>query len=270
VLTLGGIDKSHYTGDITWAPVTRQAYWQFKMDDLAMNGKTLGVCDPTTGCNAICDSGTSLLAGPTDVVNKINNMIGGISVLNAQCKVFVTQYGPELLAELDKFDSKQICASIGLCSSSSDAESNKVAFSRKLMGGKKLSSPGECSLCTMVVDYAKKLIEQNATESVIISEMSKVCDLIPSSGGEAVVDCNKLSQMPNFDFVIQGKPFTLTPDQYVLKVGAGDQAECISGFMGLDIPAPMGPLWILGDVFIGANVAIFDIDNSRVGFATAV
>lgn len=37
----------------------------------------------------------------------------------------------------------------------------------------------------------------------------------------AVVDCTKLHTMPTITFNIAGKPFTLHPDQYVLKVRRG-------------------------------------------------
>lgn len=86
-----------------------------------------------------------------------------------------------------------------------------------------------------------------------------------SWNGQYTVDCNTVPGLPELSFMFGGKPYTLKGEDYVLNAGG----TCISSFTGMDIPAPIGPLWIIGDSFLRKYVSIYDLGRNAVGFATS-
>eukprot|EP00009_Paramoeba_aestuarina_P008029 CAMPEP_0201520764 /NCGR_PEP_ID=MMETSP0161_2-20130828/12494_1 /ASSEMBLY_ACC=CAM_ASM_000251 /TAXON_ID=180227 /ORGANISM="Neoparamoeba aestuarina, Strain SoJaBio B1-5/56/2" /LENGTH=364 /DNA_ID=CAMNT_0047919243 /DNA_START=101 /DNA_END=1195 /DNA_ORIENTATION=- len=167
-LILGGVDHSKYTGEITYAAVFSETYWSIHMDDVQVNGQSINPETDNSGMvRAICDSGTSLLTGPSDSIAQINDQLG--------CKT---------------------------------------------------NKEGEC--------------------------LWDSCSDVPNN-------------LPIVTFVINGTNFDLNQKDYIIQSGQ----SCLSGFIGEDIDPPVGPGWILGDVFISTYYSIFDFDNKRVGFATS-
>ncbi|XP_078797586.1 nothepsin isoform X1 [Oryzias latipes] len=72
-LLLGGTDESLYSGPINWVPVTIKGYWQIRMDSVSVQGVS-SLC--RRGCEAIVDTGTSLIAGPPREILRLHQLIG--------------------------------------------------------------------------------------------------------------------------------------------------------------------------------------------------
>ncbi|KAM5201957.1 cathepsin E [Hipposideros larvatus] len=165
-LVFGGYDHSHFSGSLNWVPVTKQGYWQIALDTIQVGGAVMFCSE---GCQAIVDTGTSLITGPPDEIKQLQKAIGA-----------------------------------------------------------------------------------------------------EPTDGEYVVECDYLNVMPDVTFTINGVPYTLQPTAYTLLDSVNGMKFCPSGFQGLDIHPPAGPLWILGDVFIRQFYSVFDRGDNRVGLAPAV
>ncbi|XP_057583152.1 pregnancy-associated glycoprotein 2-like [Hippopotamus amphibius kiboko] len=75
VVMFGGVDHSYHRGELKWIPVSRTHHWQITMNRISMDGVAIGCFN---GCQAILDTGTSLLVGPTTMVTTIQKLIKAI------------------------------------------------------------------------------------------------------------------------------------------------------------------------------------------------
>uniref|UniRef100_A0ACD5VPC5 Uncharacterized protein n=1 Tax=Avena sativa TaxID=4498 RepID=A0ACD5VPC5_AVESA len=269
-IVFGGIDPKHHKGSHTYVPVAKKGYWQFDMGDVLIGGNSTGVCK--SGCAAIADSGTSLLTGPTAIITEINHKIGAPGIVSQACKVVVSQFGRWILdLLLKKTKPKNICALVGLCPFGGPHGVSSSAGIRSVVEDEVGTSDGilMCKACQLAVQWSWNQLAQNNTQESVLQHISELCDHLPSPMGESIVDCKKVKSMPDVAFSIGGKQFVLKPEQYILKIGEGDATQCISGFAAMDVPPPRGPIWILGDIFMGAYHTVFDYGNMKVGFAEA-
>uniref|UniRef100_A0A224XQ32 Putative cathepsin d n=1 Tax=Panstrongylus lignarius TaxID=156445 RepID=A0A224XQ32_9HEMI len=99
-------------------------------------------------------------------------------------------------------------------------------------------------------------------------DVKEIMDLVGAQVDKELgfVSCDELDKLPNITFHINGKEFTLSAEDYILKLSEAGETVCVVGFSTL---ANMRqPFWILGDVFLGKFYTIFNVGDKSVSFAT--
>lgn len=72
-ITFGDIKQDKMASDMFWEPVSKNTgYWQVQIKDITINNKQQNLC---SDCQVAVDTGTSQLAGPTDVINDLSSRL---------------------------------------------------------------------------------------------------------------------------------------------------------------------------------------------------
>lgn len=114
----------------------------------------------------------------------------------------------------------------------------------------------------VILDTGTSLI---ALPSTMAELLNKEIGATKSWSGQYTIDCSKRDSLPDLTFDLSGHSFTIGPYDYILDV----QGNCISTFMGMDFPEPVGPLAILGDAFLRRWYSVYDLGNDTIGLAKA-
>lgn len=80
-ITFGGYKKSQAASEPFWVPVSHESYWEVNIDDIAFDNVPKGLCKD---CRVAVDTGTSMLAGPSDVIAELSSKLD----LKSDCSNF--------------------------------------------------------------------------------------------------------------------------------------------------------------------------------------
>jgi len=114
-----------------------------------------------------------------------------------------------------------------------------------------------------IVDSGTSLLAGPVKE---VRRIAQLINAIPIVAGEYAIDCNSIKSLPAITFNLGDGQFVLEGSDYVLQ----EQGVCLLGMMGINIPPPNGPLWILGDVFMRRYYTVFDWGNRQLRIAKSV
>ena len=113
-----------------------------------------------------------------------------------------------------------------------------------------------------IIDTGTSLI---ALPSTIAELLNAEIGAKKSWNGQYTVDCAARDNLPDLTFTLTGHNFNISAYDYILEI----QGSCISAFMGMDFPEPIGPLAILGDAFLRKYYSVYDLGNDAIGLAKA-
>jgi len=89
-LTIGGTDPAHYSGDINYVRLSNTTYWQIPMDSMSSGSWS------SNAIYAVIDSGTSLIACPSDEVAGLAKAAGATELMKGEYTISCNADAPDV------------------------------------------------------------------------------------------------------------------------------------------------------------------------------
>ncbi|GFN84955.1 cathepsin d [Plakobranchus ocellatus] len=123
--------------------------------------------------------------------------------------------------------------------------------------------------CQAVVDSSTPLIIGPKEE---VDVLNRKLGGTPFPGDPTMyeLDCSEVDNLPDVEFIVNGKKLSLTNKDYVVTASESGRTVCYSGIMGSSWKQNESPVWILGLSFMKVYYTQFDKENYRIGFAKAL
>merc|ERR1711920_1020234 len=126
------------------------------------------------------------------------------------------------------------------------------------LDGLKLNDKSIGSTPYAIVDSGTSLMAGPTSDVKAIASAFSLTSVL---GKEYMVDCSK---QYTITYTLNGEDFVLDQNDMIIQNSGG---QCLFGMMGIDVPAPRGPLWIMGDVFMKKYYCVFDYGNKQMRMA---
>ncbi|KAM3839472.1 renin isoform 2-T4 [Vipera latastei] len=119
--------------------------------------------------------------------------------------------------------------------------------------------------CTAAIDTGSSFISGPASSISVLMKTIGATLVVE----DYVIECKQIHLLPDISFHLGDMTYSLSSSTYVLKYSNYGKGFCTVAFSAIDIPPPLGPLWLLGATFIKQYYIEFDRQNNRIGFATS-
>lgn len=86
-LTIGGVNEEQFTGKMHFFSVTGGPHWQIRIDAVSVETAKFQLCNG--GCDAILNSGTSLIAGPRKEIHRLHMEVFNATKVESHDRYFL-------------------------------------------------------------------------------------------------------------------------------------------------------------------------------------